>query len=496
MAQSSVFKAVIAGLMITAGSSQSLASEPSDHPESKKSPDSPVRILWKGKEFPGQIHAASQGADGVSFPSFFAETKLKMFDPGLQNTAICQSRISCIDGQKGQLSYRGYPIEALAEATYLDVVYLLIFGELPDQSQLNHFSNLISKYDRLGQNRIPSGIRLSDNLSPILQLSEGLTRLGGYFPEFSKSELNAEEQDEAIAMILSQISHITANIYRSKKPHGQLKVAMQNIASYLSSFSFLSSVSYLTQTPEVEPSSQDYISRFIGQTWGKNSQESQSKSLHKALNLLLILHAEHGQNCSTTTVQTVASAKANIFASLNSGVHALSGDAHGKASEDVVNLLETLRENALKKARQTDTDPESQIDSTIEEYLEKVLRKEVRLPGFGHRVYKKTDPRAKIIKSAALEFVRESRESLELKIALRLESLAQENQYFTDRNLYPNVDFYSGLVYKTAGFPKDMMTVMFALSRTSGWLAHWKEMQQDGFRITRPGQIYLGKTFR
>ena len=377
-------------------------------------------------------------------------------DAGFKNTGSCQSAITFLDGEKGILRYRGYSIEELAEkADFLEVAYLLIFGELPTQDQLNKLSDdikeraIIDEDLRIILNSFPKSAHPMGILS---SLTSGLVA-------FDPSAVDIDDEEDmydAILNLLAKIPVLVAWVYRRRKglplEYGDTSLGyVENLAKMM------------FQRPNKE-----YI---------------QNKTVVSALNKLLILHADHEQNCSTSTVRIVGSSHAGLFASISAGISALWGRLHGGANQAVIEMLEAI-----------DSD-----GGDTKKYMLKAKDKTdpFRLMGFGHRVYKNFDPRAKIIKVAADEVLKDlGINDPILDIAKGLEKEALEDKYFVDRKLYPNVDFYSGIIYKALDIPAEMFTVMFALGRLPGWVAHWREMRIRKEPIGRPRQVYIGQTHR
>jgi citrate synthase len=403
------------------------------------------------------VLVGSEGERGVDITRLRQDTGLVTFDPALANTAATTSAITYLDGENGILRYRGYPIEDLAErASFVETAYLLIYGDLPSKADYDRFSGALSDHSLLHEDmkRFYDGYPMTAH--PMAILSAMVNSLSTFYPE-SQDTLNLEERDRTIVRLLSKLRTIAAFAY--KKLHGQPFVYPQNHLSYCANFLHMM-FALPTEPYEVDD------------------------DLVKVLNQLLILHADHEQNCSTHTVRTVGSAQTNLFASISAGINALWGVRHGGANQAVVEMLETIHADG----------------GDVQKWIERAKDKEsgFRLMGFGHRVYKNYDPRAKIIKRAAdLTFEKLGVRDPLLEIALKLEEAALNDDYFIERNLYPNVDFYSGLIYRAMGIPTNFFTVLFALGRLPGWIAHWKEQIEDpGMRITRPRQLYTGPNQR
>jgi citrate synthase len=375
-------------------------------------------------------------------------------DPAFVNTASTLSSITYIDGEKGILRYRGIPIEELGEhSTFVETAYLLIYGHLPERQELTRFSTLLTRHSLIHEDMKRFFDGYPSTAHPMAILSSMVCSLSSFYPE-ALDVKNTDQLDITIARVLSKVRTIAAFSY--KKSIGQPFVYPQNSLSYCANF-----LNMMFSVP-AEP----YII---------------DEEAVRTLNLLLILHADHEQNCSTSTVRLVGSAQANLFASIAAGICALWGPLHGGANQEVVDMLRRIHDEGgdVKKFVAMAKDNKSQF----------------RLMGFGHRVYKNYDPRAKIIKAACdRTLARMGIKDPMLEIALELEEAALSDPYFIERKLYPNVDFYSGIIYRALGIPTNMFTVMFALGRLPGWIAHWKEMTESGPKIGRPRQIYTGPT--
>ena len=390
----------------------------------------------------------------VDISKLRAETGLITLDPGYGNTGSCSSSITFIDGEKGILRYRGYPIKELAEkSTFLEVAWLLIHGELPNAEQLTDFTTQVTHHTMLHEDfgRFFSALPKSAHPMPVCAAAIGALATFYQEPE------SDQKVEETIIRLIAKMPTIAA--YSYKHSLGQPNMYPQNEL--------------------------DYSSNFLQMMFGTPCEEYEvNPVVAKALDMLLILHADHEQNCSTSTVRMVGSSRANLFAAISSGISALWGSLHGGANQKVIEMLETIASEHgsadmfLQKAKDRD-------DTT-------------RLMGFGHRVYKNHDPRATILKSSCAEVIKSLGGSGQLlDIAMRLEEIALHDEYFVKRNLYPNVDFYSGVIYQAIGFPVNMFTVIFAMGRLPGWIAQWREMRSDpAFRIGRPRQVYTGATER
>ncbi|APR83625.1 Citrate synthase [Minicystis rosea] len=411
----------------------------------------------KGTEqtFELPIITGSEGERGIDISGLLANTKHVVLDPAFMNTASTTSAITFIDGDKGILRYRGIPIEQLGEkSTFVEVAYLLIYGKLPNKTELASFSTLLTRHSMIHEDMKHFFDGYPSTAHPMAILSAMVASLSSYYPEALDAN-NKEQFDITAARLISKVRTIAA--YSYKKSIGQPVVYPQNSLSYAANF-----LNMMFSVP-AEPYEID-------------------EDVVKVLNLLLILHADHEQNCSTSTVRLVGSSKANLFASIAAGICALWGPLHGGANQEVVEMLEQIQADG------------GDVQKFVN--LAKDKNSGFKLMGFGHRVYKNYDPRARLIKSAADKVLnkRGVKDPL-LDIALKLEEAALKDPFFVERKLYPNVDFYSGLIYRALGFPTNMFTVMFALGRLPGWIAHWKEMNDAaGGKIGRPRQIYTGAT--
>jgi citrate synthase len=373
------------------------------------------------------------------------------------NTASTRSAITFLDGEKGILRYRGVPIEQLAEqSTFVETSYLVIYGHLPSHSELTNFSTLLTRHSLIHEDMKRFFDGFPSTAHPMAVLSSMVVSLSSFYPDALDVD-NKDQIDITVARLMAKLRTIAAFAY--KKSIGQPFVYPQNSLSYCANF-----LNMMFSVP-AEPYEPD-------------------PDIVKVMNLLLILHADHEQNCSTSTVRLVGSAKANLFASISAGICALWGPLHGGANQEVIEMLELIRADGGKVSKYVD--------------LAKNKDSGFRLMGFGHRVYKNFDPRARIIKEAADKVLGKLgiKDPL-LDIAKALEEAALKDSYFVERKLYPNVDFYSGIIYRALGFPTNMFTVLFALGRLPGWIAHWKEMMEDPTtKIGRPRQIYTGSTAR
>ncbi|MCT2089991.1 citrate synthase [Micrococcus terreus] len=393
------------------------------------------------------------GNDGLNIGPLLKDTGLVTYDPGFMNTANTKSAITYIDGDEGILRYRGYPIEQLAEhSSFLEVAYLLIYGELPTGDQLEDWDQNIRMHTMLHEDLKGFFSGFPRDAHPMPVLSSAVSALSTFYAD-SLDPFDEEQVHISTIRLLAKLPVIAS--YAFKKSLGQPMLYPDNSLNLVENFLRLS-FGVPAEPYELDP---DVV---------------------KALDLLLMLHADHEQNCSTSTVRLVGSSQANMFASISAGINALYGPLHGGANEAVLNMLRKIQAEGIKP----------------EEFMEKVKNKEdgVKLMGFGHRVYKNYDPRAKIIKSTAEDILNKLGGNDELlDIARRLEEKALADDYFVERRLYPNVDFYTGVIYKAMGFPEKMFTVLFALGRLPGWIAQWRELMEDKTtKIGRPRQIYTG----
>ena len=414
-----------------------------------------AKLILDGKEFEFPVITGSEGEKAIDISSLRSETGYITLDPGYVNTGATTSSITFLDGEKGILRYRGIPIEQLAEkSTFVETSYLLIHGELPTKTQLQNFSNLLTKHSMIHEDMKHFFDGYPATAHPMAILSSMVCSLSAYYPE---SLHVLETLEIQTTRLLSKLRTIAAFSY--KKSMGQPIMYPQNHLSYCANFLQMM-FSVPAEPYEVDP------------------------DLVKALNLLLILHADHEQNCSTSTVRLVGSSEANLFASISAGILALWGPLHGGANQAVLEMLDMIQNSGMK----------------CSEFVTKVKDKDsgIKLMGFGHRVYKNYDPRAKILKDMT-DIVLKKRGIVDplLDIAKELEETALSDPYFVERKLYPNVDFYSGILYKAMNIPVNMFTVMFAIGRLPGWIAQWKEMMEDPKKkIGRPRQIYTGATIR
>ena len=422
------------------------------------SSDDVANLRYPGGEVDLKIVRATEGSDGIELGSLLAKTGYTTYDGGFVNTSATKSAITYIDGDAGILRYRGYPIEQLAEkSNFIEVSYLLIYGELPTAAELEAFTTKIQRHTLLHEDLKRFFDGFPRNAHPMPVLSSAANALSAYYQD-SLDPKDPEQVELSTIRLLAKLPTIAAYAY--KKSVGQPFLYPDN--------------------------SLNLVENFLRMTFGLPAEPYQvDPELVRALDMLFILHADHEQNCSTSTVRLVGSSQANLFTSISGGINALWGPLHGGANQAVLEMLEDIRDNH---------------DSDVTGFVRKVKNREdgVKLMGFGHRVYKNYDPRARIVKEQADKILAKLGGDDELlNIAKALEEAALTDDYFIERKLYPNVDFYTGLIYRAIGFPAQMFTVLFALGRLPGWIAHWREMHDEGdSKIGRPRQIYTGATAR
>ena len=415
-----------------------------------------VDLRYPGGDLELPIQPASRGASGIQLGRLLNETGLVTLDPGFVNTASCTSAITYIDGDAGVLLYRGYPIDQLAEhSTFLEVSHLLIYGELPTPAQLAGFSGKIARHTLLHEDLRRFFDAFPRNAHPMPVLSSAVSALSTFY-EDSLDPFDAEQVELSTVRLLAKLPTIAA--YAHKKSVGQPIMYPDN--------------------------SLGLVQNFLRMTFGLPTEPYEIDPLFvRALDVLFILHADHEQNCSTSTVRMVGSAEANLFASVSAGINALFGPAHGGANAAVLEMLGRIHASG------------DHIDTFVDRVKDRSSR--VRLMGFGHRVYKNYDPRAAIVKKLADEVIGRTGGDELLDLAKQLEERALSDDYFIKRKLYPNVDFYTGLIYRALGFPTRMSTALFAIGRLPGWIAHWREMMHDpSTKIGRPRQVYTGPAER
>ena len=414
-------------------------------------------VLPEGRSVELPILEGTENEKAIDISDLRAKTGYITIDPGLVNTGVCESSITFLNGEDGALRYRGFSIEQLAkESSFIEVAYLLINGDLPNEKQLNGFLNQIILHSMIHEDMRHFFDGFAQNTHPMVILSSMVSALSAYYSEAS-GKASIENIEINSARLIAKVTTIAAFAY--KKSVGQPFVYPKDNLSYTSNF-----LNMMFSVP-AESYELDY-------------------EIEKALELMLILHADHEQNCSASTVRVVGSSKANVYASVASGILALWGPLHGGANQQVIQMLEKIYQEG----------------KGIEKYVEMAKNKksDFRLMGFGHRVYKNLDPRAKIIKDACSKVLKKLKiKDPLLEIAIELEKKALSDEYFVERKLYPTLDFYTGIIYRAVGIPVNMFTVMFALGRIPGWIAQWKEMHNDPKqKITRPRQLYIGQKER
>jgi citrate synthase len=419
----------------------------------KTSMSDTAQLIIGDKTYELPVIEGTEGEKAIDISKLRDQTGYVTLDIGYKNTGATTSSITFLDGELGILKYRGYPIEQLAEkSSFIEVAYLLIYGELPTQEQLTDFQYQISRHTLVHEDMKKFFDGFPSKSHPMGQLSSLVCSLSAFYPESLKSNQTTEELNLSIIKMLGKMATVVSWIYKKSLGH-----------------------------PYIYPKNKyDYVTNFLHMTFGQRTEEVViDPVIVSAMNTLLILHADHEQNCSTSTVRIVGSSESNIYASVSAGISALWGPLHGGANQAVIEMLERIKEDG------GDTD----------KWIKKAKDKNdpFRLMGFGHRVYKNFDPRAKIIKKACDDILEKLGIDDEvLEIAKKLEEHALKDPYFVERKLYPNVDFYSGIIYRALGFPTDMFTVLFALGRLPGWIAQWKEMKEHKEPIGRPRQIYVG----
>jgi citrate synthase len=416
-----------------------------------------AKIEIKGKTYELPLITGTENEIGIDIKALRSATGAITLDPGFKNTGSTQSAITFLDGEKGILRYRGYPIEQLAEkADFLEVAFLLIYGELPSKQQLEHFTNSITKHTLVHEDMKQFFEAYPAKAHPMGILASMVCSLSTFYPESQDPNRSKDAVDLTIHRLIAKLPTLAAWSYKNAMRH-----------------------------PFMYPKNDlNYCENFLHMMFAMPTEEYKPDSVVvEALNKLLILHADHEQNCSASTVRIVGSSQANLYASISAGVSALWGPLHGGANQAVIEMLDAIQKDG----------------GDVDKWVAKAKDKDdsFRLMGFGHRVYKNFDPRAKIIKKACDDVLDKlGVNDPTLEIAKKLEKVALEDDYFVQRGLYPNVDFYSGIIYRALNIPTEMFTVMFALGRLPGWIAQWKEMVENGEPIGRPRQIYTGATER
>ncbi|MEZ5015023.1 MAG: citrate synthase [Chitinophagales bacterium] len=415
-------------------------------------PDQAV-ITLGDKEVTLPVFVGTEGEASIDINKLRDQSGFVTLDSGYKNTGATKSAITFLDGEKGILRYRGYPIEQLAEkSNFIEVAYLLLYGELPTNEQFVEFTDKIMHHTLVHEDVKKFFDGFPSFAHPMGQLCSLMCTLSSFYPDSLNPNASKEDMDLTIIRILAKMPTLVSWIHKKSVGHP----IMYPLNKY------------------------DYVTNFLYMTFGMRTEDYEPDPvIVDALDKLLILHADHEQNCSTSTVRMVGSSQANAYASVAAGVAALWGPLHGGANQQVIEMLERIKNDG----------------GNVKKYVEKAKDKDdsFRLMGFGHRVYKNFDPRARIIKEACDNVLNKlGIFDPVLDIAKKLEEVALRDEYFVERKLYPNVDFYSGIIYRAIGFPTEMFTVLFALGRLPGWLAQWKEMREQGEPIGRPRQIYVG----
>lgn len=416
-----------------------------------------ARIILEGKEYEFPVIVGTENEKAIDISKLRATTGYITLDLGYKNTGSTKSAITYLDGENGVLRHRGYSIEELADnASFLEVAYLLIYGELPNKQQLEYFETSVCHHTLVHENMKRFFQAFPPNAHPMGMLSSMVSSLSTFYPESQNPNRSYVDIERTIHRLIAKLPTLAAQAYKHNMGH-----------------------------PTVYPSNNlSYTGNFLKMMFGLPTADYEvDPVIESALNKLLILHADHEQNCSASTVRIVGSSQANLYSSVSAGIAALWGPLHGGANQAVIEMLENIKEDG----------------GDMEKWIAKAKDKSdsFRLMGFGHRVYKNFDPRARIIKKAADEVLEKlGVEDPVLDLAKKLEEVALKDEYFVQRGLYPNVDFYSGIIYRALGIPTEMFTVMFAIGRLPGWIAQWKEMVENGEPIGRPRQVFTGATNR
>jgi citrate synthase len=415
-----------------------------------------VQLRVDGKTIELPLIEGSEGERAIDIGELRSKTGLVTLDPGYGNTGSCESAITFIDGERGVLHYRGYPVEHLAKhSTFLEIAYLLVYGDLPNKEQLNYFVESIRYHSMLHEDFKRFYGALPKDAHPMAACSAAVGALATFYPD-SLDPRVPREVEISVHRLIAKLPTVAAYAY--KHSIGQ---------------------------PFMYPNNQrTYVGNLLHMMFATPCEEYEvDQVVRNAMDLLLILHADHEQNCSTSTVRLVGSSLVNLFASISAGINALWGSRHGGANQGVIEMLAAIRDEGV----------------SAHDFVERAKSRDdtSRLVGFGHRVYRNFDPRAKIIKKACYDVLgKMGVHSKLLEIAVELEELALKDDYFIERKLYPNVDYYSGVIYTAIGTPVNMFTAMFALGRLPGWIAQWLEMHSQKQKIGRPRQIYVGETRR
>jgi citrate synthase len=416
-----------------------------------------ARIILEGKEYEFPVIVGTENEKAIDISKLRASTGYITLDFGYKNTGSTKSAITYLDGENGVLRHRGYSIEELADnASFLEVAYLLIYGELPNKEQLEYFETSVCHHTLVHENMKRFFQAFPPNAHPMGMLSSMISSLSTFYPESQNPNRSVVDIERTIHRLIAKLPTLAAQAYKHNMGH-----------------------------PTVYPSNDlGYVGNFLKMMFGLPTANYEvDPVIESALNKLLILHADHEQNCSASTVRIVGSSQANLYSSVSAGIAALWGPLHGGANQAVIEMLESIKADG----------------GDMEKWIAKAKDKNdsFRLMGFGHRVYKNFDPRARIIKKAADEVLAKlGVNDPVLDLAKRLEEVALKDEYFVQRGLYPNVDFYSGIIYRALGIPTEMFTVMFAIGRLPGWIGQWKEMLENGEPIGRPRQVYTGATER
>jgi len=417
-----------------------------------------VKLIVEGKEFEFPVITGSEGEKAIDISKLRDLTGHITLDIGFKNTGSTKSAITFLDGEEGILHHRGYSIEDLAEhASFLEVSYLLLYGKLPNAAEYEEFTSTIKEHTLANEGLLAMFNSFPTGSHPMGQLSSMVAALGLYYPKALNPHRSEEAINRTILRLMAKMPTICAMIYKKRNGH-----------------------------PTVYPkNSLDYVANYLNMTFGQVTMPEYEPDpvLVSAMNKLLILHADHEQNCSASTVRVVGSSQSNLYSSISAGISALWGPLHGGANQEVLEMLEQIQNDG----------------GDVQKWINKAKDKNdpFRLMGFGHRVYKNFDPRAKIIKKACDDVLAKlGVNDPVLEIAKQLEEAALTDSYFVERKLFPNVDFYSGIIYRAMGFPTDFFTVLFSMGRLPGWISQWQEMRKEKQPIARPRQIYTGETPR
>ena len=417
-----------------------------------------AKIIVEGKEYEFPIIVGTEGEKAIDISKLRDLTGHITLDIGFKNTGSTKSAITFLDGEEGILHHRGYSIEDLAEhASFLEVSYLLLYGKLPNATEYAEFENAIREHTLANEGLEAMFKAFPTGSHPMGQLSSMIAALGLYYPKALNPHRPEEAINRTIIRLMAKMPTICAMIYKKRNGH-----------------------------PTVYPkNSLDYVTNYLNMTFGQVTMPEYEPDpvLVSAMNKLLILHADHEQNCSASTVRVVGSSQSNLYSSISAGISALWGPLHGGANQEVLEMLEQIQNDG----------------GDVQKWINKAKDKNdpFRLMGFGHRVYKNFDPRAKIIKKACDDVLEKlGVNDPVLDIAKQLEEAALTDPYFIERKLFPNVDFYSGIIYRAMGFPTDFFTVLFSMGRLPGWISQWQEMRKEKQPIARPRQIYTGETIR